>query len=98
MSIYPPKKSAYNKDYAIRNRQRLNKRCMISYHNKTLKLPITEIHNYEDEHGLDETLKWMKIQKLKHKFNNDSIEYKLKEFKEQLIKKRDDLIQEKIKE
>jgi hypothetical protein len=47
----------------------MNKRALLSYHNKMLKLPYQDIWDYENIHGLDETILWLKMQKLEFKLN-----------------------------
>ena len=59
----------YIKQYFKDNKERMNKRALLSYHNKMLKLPYQDIWDYENIHGLDETILWLKMQKLEFKLN-----------------------------
>lgn len=50
--------------YVAKHRNRLNKRSKLSYYNKTAKLDYDLIHKYEAEHGLDQTIEWVKAHSL----------------------------------
>lgn len=55
--------------YVAKHRTRLNKRSKLSYYNKTAKLEYETIHKYEEEHGLDQTIEWVKAHSLISKSN-----------------------------
>ncbi len=60
-----------SKEYVATNRLYLNQRAKISYYNRTLKLDYkTTIHPYEAEHGLLETIIWMKRQLFNLKYGD----------------------------
>jgi len=54
-------------EYVAKHRLYLNKRARLIYFNKTAKLSYEFIHKYETEHGLDETIDWVKGRALKAK-------------------------------
>jgi hypothetical protein len=55
--------------YVEKNKPYLNKRYLISYHNRILKLDYETIHAYEAIHGIDKTILWLKEQKYYRKYN-----------------------------
>jgi hypothetical protein len=61
----PPNKP----EYIAQNRLYLNKRANLSYHNRIPKISYDIVHEYEKEHGLEKTILWLKIEKLKIKEN-----------------------------
>lgn len=54
-------------EYIANHRQYFNKRARLIYFNKTAKLSYDLIHKYESEHGLEETINWVKGHALKAK-------------------------------
>lgn len=57
----------YQTEYALIHKDRLNRRSLLSYHNRVLKMNFDDIHEYEKIHGLENTILWLKMKKLEIK-------------------------------
>jgi hypothetical protein len=70
--------TAYSKQYALDNKEYLNKRRLLCHHSKRSGVPITEYSVYESIHGLDKTIAWLRVVTQQNKINKLKIDLEVK--------------------
>lgn len=70
--------SEYQKKYAKEHKHHLNRRRLLCHYAKMSVTPSSEYSIYEEKHGLEKTIDWLRIKYREIKLNNLKIDLEIK--------------------